>query len=43
MRSVTGVVRLLCGIWIVVFTFAFGLFARASDADSAEPLGGTAS
>ena len=42
MRSVTGVVRLLCGISIVVFTFAFGLIARVSDADSAEPLGGTA-
>jgi hypothetical protein len=43
MRSVTGVVRLLCRIWIVVCTFAFELFAGASQADSAEPLGGTAS
>jgi len=43
MRGVTGFVRPLCGIWIVVFPFAFELFARASDADSAEPLGGTAS
>jgi len=43
MRSVTGVVTLLCGIWIVVFAFAFDLFARTSDADSAEPIGGTAS
>ena len=43
MRSIAGVVTLLCGIWIVVSTFAFGQFARTSDADSAEPLGGTAS